>query len=249
MRVLVLFGCLASLFAGCAPEGSSAYVSANIPLDEECLASDSSDVFLFAGTYDIARGGDYDSTRDSTYCQQSYYLHLIVNSNLKSNANDATGRAEPNVLQITDAEVRLVDIEQQLAIPFDGRTQLPNPFRVKANNTLPPTTGRDPQTGVVAVEGIPVGYDEQLGDYVDKQILLEVQLFGITTGDVEIDLKPFSFPVRICEGCLTACRSSFTAGASQADIYGDACPGHQDGRFCVDPSSGCTATPPVGDED
>lgn len=229
-RVLVMCLCFASLLAGCAPEGSSAYVSQNIPLDNECIASPDSDVFLAVGDYDIAA-----ALNRTDVCRRSYFMHLLVNSNLKSNANDATGRAEPNVLQITDAEVRLIDVEQQALIPFDGRVELPNPFRVKANNTLPPTTGRDPQTGVVAIEAIPVGYDEQLGDYVDKQILAEVQIFGTTLGDVDIDFKPFQFPVRICEGCLTACRGDFEEGATPDEIHGESCPdnGAQDGRLCV----------------
>ena len=227
--LLVMCLCLASL-TGCAPEGSSAYVSLNIPLDSDCLASPDSDVFLAVGDYDIQAG-----LNRTNVCRRSYFMHLLVNSNLKSNANDATGRAEPNVLQITDAEVRLIDVEEQALIPFDGRNQLPNPFRVKTNNTLPPTTGRDPQKGIVAVEAIPVGYDEQLGDYVDRQIIAEVQVFGTTTGDVDIDFKPFSFPIRICEGCLT--RPCATSGATDNEKYGNECPdnGAQDGRLCYQP--------------
>lgn len=229
-RVLVMCLCFASLLAGCAPEGSSAYVSQNIPLDSECLASPDSDVFLAVGDYDIEAG----LTR-SDACRRSYFMHLLVNSNLKANSSDATGRAEPNVLQITDAEVRLIDVEQQALIPFDGRQELPNPFRVKANNTLPPTTSRDPETGIVAIEAIPVGYDEQLGDYVNKQILAEVQIFGTTIGDVDIDFKPFAFPIRICEGCLSRCETDEDRNKSDEELYGDVCPdnGAQDGRLCI----------------
>jgi hypothetical protein len=232
-RVLVMCLCLASL-AGCAPEGSSAYVSLNIPLDSACIASPDSDTFISSGTFDIAAG-----LRRSRFCQKSYYMHLKVNSNLKANANDATGRAEPNILQVSDAEVRLVDVEEQATISFDD--DLPNPFRVKANNTLQPTTGRDPTTGIVSVEAIPVGYDEQLSGYIEKQIMAEVQIFGTTLGDVEIDFKPFSFPIRICEGCLTRCKSTVPDGTSDSDIYGDQCPdnGAQDGRVCLDPSTSC----------
>jgi hypothetical protein len=236
-RVLVTFSSLISLFAACAPEGSSAYVSVALPVPQNCRVSPDSEVFMAVGSFDIAKGADYDGARKSTACQNSYYLHLLVNSNLKSNANEATGRAEPNVLQIDEAEVELIDIEQQATIGFDAKANpLPNPFRVKVNNSLPPTTGSEPQKGVVAVETIPAGYDEQLRDYIDKQILAQVQIFGTTTGDVDIDFKPFTFPIKICEGCMTLCGGALDEGDSQTDIYGDQCPDNAgaDGRVCVD---------------
>jgi hypothetical protein len=236
-RVLVTFSSLISLFTACAPEGPSAYVSVALPVPQNCKVSPSSDVYLAVGEFDIANGADFEGARTSKACQKSYYLHLLVNSNLKSNANEATGRAEPNVLQINEAEVELIDIEQQATIPFDARANpLPNPFRVKVNNSLPPTTSNDPQTGVVAVETIPVGYDSQLRDYIGKQILAQVQIFGTTTGDIDIDFKTFSFPIHICEGCLTICAGDIDPGSSPEDVYGDECPDNAgaDGRVCID---------------
>jgi hypothetical protein len=232
---LVTSLCLGSLLMACAPEGSSAYVSKNLILDSSCHANIDDDEFLAVGDYDIAGV----TSAKSAACQHSYFMHLVVNSNLKANANEATGRAEPNVLVIKEAEIRLVDIEQQATISFNRKShELPNPFRVKANNTLPPTTGTDPETGMVPIEAIPVGYASQLSpDYVDKQIMAEVQIFGTTIGDVDVDFATFAFPIRICQGCLTKCMKDFGAGASDADIYGDTCDDNygQDGRLCVDP--------------
>ena len=223
--------CLASLLAACAPEGSSAYVSKNLLLDSDCKADVDSDDFLAAGLYDLAAGYDWNGKRESKYCSRSYYMHLAINSNLKANANSATGRAEPNVLQITEAEVRLIDIQQQTTIELDE--SLPNPFRVKANITLPPSTGSDPSMGVVPIETIPAAYKSGLGDYVNEQIMAEVQIFGTTLGDVDIDFKPFSFPITLCRGCLVKCRPS---GLSDSEIYGDACPDNAgaDDRICLD---------------
>jgi hypothetical protein len=234
---LVTSLCLGSLLIACAPEGSTAYVSKNLILDSSCHVNIDDDEFLAVGDYDIAGS----TSAKSAACQQSYFMHLVVNSNLKANANPATGRAEPNVLVIKEAEVRLVDIQQQATISFNRKANvLPNPFRVKANNTLPPSTGTDPQQGEVPIEAIPVGYASQLTDYVNKQIMAEVQIFGTTIGDIDVDFATFSFPVRICQGCLTRCLSDFPAGSSDADIYGDTCDdnGGQDGRLCVDPDCG-----------
>ncbi|HKP59256.1 MAG TPA: hypothetical protein VJV78_21180 [Polyangiales bacterium] len=236
-RVLVTFSSLFCLFAACAPEGPSAYVSFALPVPADCKVTPDAESFLFVGEFDIAAGADYDGARKSKACQNSYYLHLLVNSNLKSNAREATGRAEPNVLQISEAEVELIDIEQQATIPFDAKADpLPNPFRVKVNNTLPPTDSNEPTTGVVAVETIPVGYDAQLRDYIGKQILAQVQIFGTTLGDIDIDFKPFSFPVHICEGCLTLCAGDIPDDTTPDEVYGDKCADNAgaDGRVCVD---------------
>jgi hypothetical protein len=230
---LVTSLCLASLSAACAPEGSSAYVSKNLLLDSSCKVNVEDTEFLAVGEYDIAPS----TSAKSLFCQRSYFMHLVVNSNLKANANDATGRAEPNVLQITEAEIRLVDIQQQATIGFTQKSnQLPNPFRVKSNITLQPTTGRDPTTGEVPIEAIPVGYASQLAKYVNKQIIAEVTIFGTTLGDVDIDFATFSFPIHICQGCLTRCLADFPEGATQQEIYGDNCDDNAaaDGRFCVD---------------
>jgi hypothetical protein len=109
---------------------------------------------------------------------------------------------------------------------------------VKSNITLPPTTGRDPTKGEVPIEAIPVGYAAQLTKYVNKQIIAEVKIFGTTLGDVDIDFATFSFPIHICQGCLTRCREAdFDPGDSKSDIYGDNCDDNAgaDGRLCVDP--------------
>lgn len=232
--VLVWSLCTVSLLAACAPEGSSAYVSYNLPVDSACEVSPNATEFLAVGLFDIAEDGDAEDSQPGTACRNSYYLHLLVNSSLKANANDATGRAEPNVLQVTEAEVRLFDIEEQVDIPFNG---LPNPFRVKTNNTLPPSNSGDPTTGIVAVEAIPVGYHEDLEGFVGGQILAEVQVFGTTIGDVDIDFKPFSYPIRICKNCLKKCLNDPDFFEMDADdIYGDQCADNAgaDGRVCLD---------------
>jgi len=227
---LVTSFCLASLLAACAPEGTSAYVSKNLILDSSCKVNIDDTEFLAVGLYDIAGS----TTMRNRGCGRSYYMHLVVNSSLKANANSATGRAEPNVLQITEAEVSLIDIEQQGLVPF--KNSLPNPFRVKANITLQPTTSSDPTMGEVPIETIPVGYASGLSGFVNQQIMAEVKIFGTTLGDVDVDFRPFSFPINICQGCLTKClNTDFEMGATKQDIYGDECDdnGGQDNRVCL----------------
>jgi hypothetical protein len=236
---------LVSALVACAPEGSSAYVSFNVPPDESCLVQPSSDIFIASGLWDIGR-----TNAANDFCKRPYFLHLIVNSSLKANARDSTGRAEPNVLQITEADVRLLD-EEKNTIHFKvkkGDTAddpaRPNPFRVQTANSLPPSSGRDPSKGVVSIEAIPKAYADKLTDFVSHKVLVEVQIFGTTTGDVDIDFKPFVFPVSICRGCLSICQTTVTA--TGADLIGTGCNdnGAQDGRYCVDPNEGCVDTEP-----
>jgi hypothetical protein len=231
---LVTSLCLASLLAACAPEGPSAYVSKALILDSSCDLNVDDTKYLAVGAYDIAGS----TSKKSSFCQRSYYLNLVVNSQLKSNAKLATGRSEPNVLRINEAEISLIDLEQQGLITFDRRSdELPNPFRVKANITLEPTTGTTPAMGAVPIETIPVGYADQLTDYVGKQIMAEVQIFGTTLGDVDIDFAKFSFPIHICQGCMMKCLSNIEDGATKSEVYGDNCDDNAgaDGRVCVNP--------------
>jgi hypothetical protein len=215
----------------CAPEGSSAYVTFNVPPDETCLVQPSPDIFIPSGLFDI---GAADAKSD--YCKNPYFMNLLINSNLKANARDSTGRAEPNVLQIMEADVRLADKDKQ-TLPFNKTTNgpaLPNPFRVQTANSLQPSTGTEPSMGIVSVEAIPTAYAARLTSY-DK-VLVEITIYGTTTGNVSIELKPFLFPVSICRGCLTKCLGKVLA---TEDPYGNKCKDDsaQDGRVCVDP--GC----------
>jgi len=216
----LMFVSLVGALTACAPDGSSAYVSYNVQLTEDCLA-DPAAVPLASGRYDVT-GGDAKSA-----CVNSYFMNLLINSNLKANAQDSTGRAEPNVLLITHADVRLMDRNKATLQPvcmsksstctMDDVTAKnvdpgrPNPFRVQTATSLPPTTGSTPSTNIATIEAIPKAYAEQLRAYAGDSVLLEVQLFGTTTGDLDIDFRTFLYPIAICDGCLSRCNSDMVA--------------------------------------
>jgi hypothetical protein len=228
---------IVSALAACAPEGSSAYVTFNIPPDATCNYSATANLFTPIGQYDVGDG------TNAPGCRHSYFMNLLVNSNLKINAREATGRAEPDVLQITEADVRLMDKNQATLVFKDPKTNmpdpaLPNPFRVQTASSLPPATSSVPSTGVASIEAIPKAYGPKLTSFADDKILVEVQLFGTTTGDVTIDFKPFVYPVGICRGCLSICQGAIKDGMTKTDFYGDKCADNaaQDGRYCIDPN-------------
>ncbi|HEX7479885.1 MAG TPA: hypothetical protein VF331_18935 [Polyangiales bacterium] len=222
--------------AGCAPAGSSAYVSFNIPPDSSCTYTPTATggKFLPEGEFDItgaATGGN---------CNQGYRVNLLVNSELRANKDVTLGRTEPNVLQIDSAQVRLMSQDKR-TIAFDRVTpHLPNPFLTTANNSLVPTAAGDPSIGIASLMAIPKPYAKMLDKFKDGEILAEIQIFGTTTGDESIEFKPFVYPIQIVENKLYVCLSSLVGkNLTRTDIYGKDCPDNAgaDGRICID--DGC----------
>jgi hypothetical protein len=90
---------------------------------------------------------------------------------------------------------------------------------------------------VGGLEIIPAAYaqalDAQLGDAPDAvmTVIASIQFFGETTGGVDIDVAPWTWPVTVCQGdCLAVCISGSAA----------ACTPCQDGRACfVDCGPAC----------
>ena len=230
------------LSAACAPEGSSgAYVSRNIPVGADCLPKSGSSIGLATGRYDVGT----DDTAKA--CAAAYVMSLEVNSNLKANSRDSIGRVEPNVLQITHVDVRMMDHDRgtlafRSADKVTPDSERPNPYRVLTALSLPPATSSTPQTGFVQIEAIPAIYAEKLVSFAedDASIILELQVFGTTTGGVEVDFRPFEFPVALCRGCLSVCASEFAGKESDlTTLNAGECPDNapQDGRVCI--ASGC----------
>jgi hypothetical protein len=228
---------MALCFSACAPEGPTAFVTYNIPPDANCVFSPDSTTYFGTGLYDIAEGGP----GGGDFCKRPYTVHLVVNTFLRPNANVMIGRAEPNVLQLHSAEVTLMDLSKK-PLKFSGDDSLPNPFLVTTSNSLFPSSGTSPSTGIATVEAIPTRYASFLTDFTDSQILAQIQIFGTTTGEVDVDFKPFTYAIEICDGCLTICRKDNPAGeigveVKREEIIGDHCDDNSgnDDRICIDP--------------
>lgn len=227
------------LTAACAPEGSSAYVSRNVPVSSNCTPGDG-DIGISTGIYDVLSSGT-----EKINCLRAYQMSLFINSNLKSNSQVSTGRAEPNVLLITHADVRLMD-KNQAVLSFQAKdgsadAERPNPYRVHTASSIAPAAGDDPTTGVVQIQAIPAAYAEKLRGYAGDSILVEVQLFGTTTGNVDVEFRPFLYPLTICSDCLSTCANApewaGDRGASALlELTAESCADNrpQDGRYCID---------------
>jgi len=226
--------------SGCAPEGPSAFVTFNVKPNDSCeYSKDSTNSDpIPTGKYDIA-GTLRGDKGNLTTCSRPYLVHLLVNSYLRSNSDATLGRAEPNILQLDRAEIRLMDLLKR-TIKFED-SSLINPFLVTTANSLPPAMGTTASTGLATVEAIPVAYAPYLlQDYVGQQILAEIQIFGTTTGGVDIDFKPFVYPIEICNGCMSRCKTKVESAAAQALLIPMGSCNDQagaDDRYCID--EGC----------
>lgn len=220
------------VLTACAPEGAgSAFISFNAEPDEECVASPDTEIAIPQGLFDT-------SGRKHAGCARSYRVNLVVNSNLKQNFDDATGRAEPNILQIHSAEVKLTTIMDETIAFTDrktGKKLLPNPFLVTTNNTIKASTGGGATTsGIATVEVIPAAYTSFVEDFSGSLIRAKIQIFGTTLGDLDIETAVFTYPIEICEGCLILDVKDIPDTMTIDDIIGGECEiGGLDGRVCV----------------
>lgn len=234
--------CLLGMCVSCAPEGPSAYIDFNLVPDQECVYDPTGDVSLYYGVgyYDIAESGGPDG-EDERFCARPYTLSLRVNSGLRSNVDQELGRAEPNVLQVNRVEVTLMTLQQEVLSFPDAEVTLPNPFRVTTTFTLDPTDSDEPSRGVARVDVVPAQYASQLSQFVGDQILVEVQMFGTTLGDVDVEFQPYLYPIRICDGCMSLClENDLTKNSLTPEdvLDADSCQDNAgaDGRLCIDPN-------------
>lgn len=221
----------AACLMACAPEGPTAIVVGSLLPDDACVVSPES-TFLLKGVFDASLG----TTRGVNECTASYNMAVLVNSYLirrgSPRGSPPPVRAEPNVLQITRAEVSLLQVDDSL-FPFPN---LPNPFSVTTYATVPPAEADAPGDGVALVEVIPSFYKAHLAEIGRTRgtLVAAIKLFGSTTGGVTIEFAEFRFPIQICNGCLTLCRNALEP-ADLDDLLDGTCRDNSgsDGRLCI----------------
>jgi hypothetical protein len=180
--ILVLVGA-----AGCVGDDGPAVVVTGVILPDETCVLTPGDAMLARGAFDVSSMTGYD-------------LFPVFVSQLVDRSAAAPPRANPNDVQILGAEVTIQDAAGG-TISFAG---LPNPFTVRGSSFIP-SNG----SSVGAAEVIPPAYASVLlgslgTDPLARQsILVEYSAFGETTGNVAIDVGPFTWPVTICgASCL-----------------------------------------------
>jgi hypothetical protein len=210
---------LAALATGCTDDGVSLHAICPVPPDIEdnaCIWDPSSEICVAEGVL-------------NTLSATSYRLNLKVQSGLKSRMRDVPVLAEPNGIQITDAEVELRvfdgDIINFPEEPLPDGSKLPklaNPYRVAASGYA------DPQglaTAIITIMG--KEYIDRLNGKV-KQIVAVVTVHGITNGSEDVESGEFNWPIRLIQAsplsvngeCYSA---SFCLGSLGQDGFAQVC--------------------------
>lgn len=214
LRACVVSLCLTAVIA-CDREvdlNASVLIEHQVGYDSDCRLRQEFPVPV--GTWDI---GSKDSPAD---CSHSYRLSLAVSSPLAP------------IETFSEAKVWLNS--HGGPIPT-WRDQLPNPMLI--------------QLGYTKVEGesmtlgwIPEAYIESVREYAGQDISIEASVLTQVESGRLVETPIYEFPVTICEGCLSYCRSDIEEGATLEGPHGPvdtACSyeGRATGDFvaCVDP--------------
>jgi hypothetical protein len=119
--------------------------------------------------------------------RSGYRAGLLVGSQLTQRGNRDQLRTETARLSLKGAEVRL---ETASGSPIAEFTTIGTGF-------VHPGGGSDPGFGVATVDVIPAGAPISPG-----LVLARMRVFGDTLGGEEIQSNEYSFPIRVCDGCL-----------------------------------------------
>ncbi len=190
--------------SGCADDNVSLFVRGPVPPMASmgsCTFDPSGDL-QFDGTFDVG----------STFPRRTgYKLGLAVQNQLQARAT--SGRAEPNGIHITRAEIRLEDIGGNLILPA---------YSVPTAGYVPPgADATNPGQGIVTVEVIPVSVIPALAGVGDGATVVSyIRLFGETNGTIDIETGDYVWPISLCNGCLFLCLDDPDASQELACIPG-----------------------------
>mgnify|MGYP001628102225 CR=1 FL=1 len=150
--------------------------------------------------------------------------------------------ADPNVMQVTAAEIELQDIQGNPIGGFD------NPFRVPVGGSLLPSSdGMTAGEGVVDVEIVPPGVAPSLSAFVGASVVAEIRLFGRTLGDAAVEFPPFLFqidlPCATADDAMFGCLQSCPDPGAEEPVCINACrPGQDTVHFsCTGRYASCAA--------
>jgi hypothetical protein len=198
-RLLVLI--TGALFAGvvapaCASNDQSVFIRqvAAPPASRQngsCLYTvDPTLPFLSEGTLDVGVRDDY-------------YARLIYGNQLSARADRTANRTESNRVTLNGAVVRVTTTDGTLIREF---TSVSTGF-------ADPAVGDTPSYGVLAVTIIDRATRDLLANGLNKRadtklVIANVKGFGQTLGGVDVESNEFSFPIRVCKGCLVSFEKS-----------------------------------------
>ncbi len=184
---LLAVGLVAPIAAtACTADGVALHIECNIApdvSDEGCIWDPSSDACVFNGQLNV---------RAAT----SYVAGFRVASGLKPRASTSPPRAEPNGIQLSEAEIEL---RTPGGAPLDPEG-LDNPYTLVAAGYVPPEG-----TGLMQIELLPPAYVSFLreleldSDNPLGQVVASVTIRGVTDGQTKVETAPFYWPIRLVD--------------------------------------------------
>jgi len=190
--LLIFVGIVAQ---GCVDNDSSAfYITGHVvPQEGTCL--------LQPGSTPYARGAFNVEIGASLGLPISYHLFANYRNQLIDRSASSPLRANPNDIFVQGAEVQINDA---LGNSLDFGSALHNPYSVLGVAFIP-AAGEVGQfgEGTGELQIIPPAYATALAGSVGGSVVVEVQPYGTTVGDVDIDGDPYQWPIDLCGGlCL-----------------------------------------------
>lgn len=157
----------------------------------------------------------------------SYYAAFRVRSGLKGRNSTSPPRAEPNGIQMQEAEVELRTPDGRV-LGFPGG--LPNPYTLVSSGYVPPSS-----PGLLTLELVPPAYVDGLrvleGDPATAvgQLIAGIKVRGKTDGQVDVETSTFDWPIRLVSKspvledgeCIPV--ESFCLTLAGVDAFADAC--------------------------
>ena len=207
------------------PRQPDAFVLGAVAPSSDCVYASDSPIYPI-GQYDVNPGFTSEMN-----CARGYRVTLRVAS------------TESEILQLLGATVTLMNRDHEPIVFDEGGPDAINPFTYDGTATFLSAAEGTPATGLFTIEAIRRSHAATLADerFIGGQILAEVQLHARDAADNPLDLRPFIYPIDLCDGCLSLCEQADIRDQMRIpeDVIGDACADNagQDGRVCIDP--GC----------
>lgn len=189
-----LLGSASLSAAGCADNGSTLFIQGVIALKApECVyKADPGGTLLGSGTLDVA-------------LRSTYTAGVLVGNQYTPRGDKENLRTESTRVLLKGAEITLTD-SQGKEISCGSGCQ--GTFSVYGSGFANSADSQDPGFGPFIAEVIP----EAVGNWAAGQLgvnreaaltlIAEIRVFGETTGGQEIESGTFTYPIRVCYGCL-----------------------------------------------
>jgi hypothetical protein len=129
--------------------------------------------------------------------RNDYRADLIYGNQLSARGDRTTNRAESNRITLSGAVVRVTTADGTLIREFTSVT----------TSFADPAVGDAPSYGVLGLSIVDKPTRDLLAVGLNtrsdsKLVIANIKAFGQTLGGVDVESNEFSFPIRVCKGCL-----------------------------------------------